>query len=186
MTYAEFKHGMEAQRGGNYSKSSLVDLASEMLNAKDCVIPVYSKKGDSYTVTEMTPGLDVRNFVVIPALKSFGVDKAELPKLADFQFPRSSAEAMANFGVLMVKEYISLKGMGRKLTLPMTSLEDTAATIGMVEVPEKTENTNKIVKDGADYVVQPTGKAVTTKKHDKLIGKNKCQPWHKITRDLAA
>lgn len=185
MSYATFMKNMESQRGGNYSKSSLVDLSAAMINEPDCVVTVYTKKGDTYAATEMTPGLDVRNHVIAPALKSFGVDKAELPKLATLQISRTGAEALANFGVLLVKEYISLKGMGRKLTLPMTSLEDTAATIGMQEVPEKVENTNKIVKDGKDYVVQPTGKEVTTKKHDKLVGKNKCQPWQKSSKDIA-
>lgn len=184
MAYKDFIESVKAQRGGNFSKSSLVDLAVEMFNEPDCTVDVYSKKGDSYVVTTMAPGKKLRSDFVAPILKMFGVDKAELPKLDSIQISRAAGEAIADFSTLLVKEYISMNGMGRRLTLPMTSLEDTAATIGMQEVPEKEEKTTKIVKNSAGdgYVVEPTGKIVTTLKHNKLIGKNKTQPWHKRSR----
>ena len=188
MSYKEFINNMASQRGGNYSKSSFVDLATAMFNEPDCAVSVYVKRGDSYAVREYAPGKDLRNNFVAPILRSFGVDKAELPKLDTIQISRAAGESLANYCLLLTKEYISLKGLGRRLTLPMTSLDDTAATIGMQEVPEETRNTTKIVKNdaGDGYNVEPTGKVVTTKKHDKLVGKNKTQPWQKISRDLAA
>lgn len=185
MGYIDFIKSTQ-ERGGNYSKASLVDLAMHMMNDSDAVIPVYTKKGDVAVVQEVHPGRAVRESVIVPFLKAFGVDKAELPRVDSIAVSRAGAEAMAQFSLHLVKEYISeRRGLGRKLVLPMTSPDETVQSIYTAHVDEVTKATTKIVKDetGA-YQTMPTGNETTTAAHDKLIVKNRIPSWLKTTRPV--
>lgn len=185
--YTDFINSVADSRGGNYSKSSLVDLSMAIYNDKP-VFNIYTKKGDTYTTTPVCPGAAVRQNLIAPILKSFGVDKAELDKLEDMPTNRAGAEALADFGTLLIKEYVSQNGMGRRLTLPSTAPDETIQSIGTVKVEESTRDTNMIVRvaEGSDdYTTKPTGKQVTTAPHYKLVGRNRVPSWLKKTTEVA-
>lgn len=186
MSYSDFIASVADSRGGNYSKSSLVELAMSIYNDKP-TFNIYTKKGDTYTTTPVCPGAAVRQALIAPILKSFGVDKAEMDKLDDLPTSKAGAEALTDFSLLLVKEYVSQNGMGRRLTLPSTSADETIQSIGTVKVDEVSRDTNMIVKaDGSDeYTTKPTGKKVTTASHYKLVGRNRVPSWLKKTTDAA-
>lgn len=180
MTYAELIQSAKESAGANYSRQSFVDLAQAMVNDPVCVIPVYTKKGDSYVKTEMTPGKTLRENFVAPFLKAFGVDKAELGKLPDVMCTRSGAEALADFSLLLVKTFISKDGMNRKLTLPMTALDETTATISMVHADKEIRDASKIVNNGdGTFTPTPTGMRTETAERQKTTVKNRVPAWLK-------
>lgn len=185
--YTDFIKSVADSRGGNYSKASLVDLSMAIYNEKPS-FPIYTKRGETYTVTEVCPGDAIRQQLIAPILKQFGVDKAELDKLNDMPTNRAGAEALADYSLLLIKEYISQNGMGRRLTLPSTAPDETIQSIGTVKVEETTRATNMIVKDGDsdNYVTKATGKNVTTQDHYKLVGRNRVPAWLKKTTDATA
>lgn len=163
-----------------YSKGDMISLASIMINDPECTVDVYLKKGDSYEVKTMNPGKGIRENVIAPVLKAFGVDKAEMSKLDDVQIPKAGAEALVDFSVLLVKKYIASNGLGRKLTLPMTAPDEAAQSISTVRIPEEKRETTMIVRgEDGTYSIAPTGKEVTTAAHENLKVTNRVAAWQK-------
>lgn len=172
------------EKSDNYSRGSMVELATVMANDIDCEIPVYIKKGDTYEKRPMYPARSLRNDVLAPVLKSFGVDRAELARLNDVQISRAGGEALADFSMLLLKTYISKNGLNRKITLPMTSPTETVQSISMESAKEERRATTMIMRNGDDtYTTTPTGKIVTTKAHEKLKVANRVPIWLKSTED---
>lgn len=180
MTYSELIASARENAGANYSRQSLVDLAQAMINDPACVIPVYTKKGEGYVKTEMQPGKAVRENLIAPFLKAFGVDKAELGKLPDVMCTRAGAESLVDFAMLLTKAYISPTGMNRKLTLPMTALDETTATISMVHADKEIRDASKIVNNGdGTFTPTPTGMRTETAERQKTTVKNRVPAWLK-------
>jgi hypothetical protein len=176
-----------SSKGTNFSKSELVSLAATMLNDDEDAITTYVKKGDTVEEKVVNPGRSLRNGVIAPVLKDFGVDKAELTKLDGVQISRGGAEAVADVALLLVKEYISTKGLGRKLTLPMLSPNETVQSISCLKAEEEKRATTMIARgEDGSYSTTPTGKVVTTKAHEKLKVVNKVPAWLKETTDAKA
>ena len=180
MTYSELIATARENAGANYSRQSLVDLAQAMVNDSGYVIPVYTKKGEGYVKTEMQPGKALRENLIAPFLKAFGVDKAEMGKLPDAMCTRSGAEALVDFSMLLTKTYISPSGMNRKLTLPMTALDETTATISMVHADKEIRDASKIVNNGdGTFTPTPTGMRTETAERQKTTVKNRVPAWLK-------
>lgn len=184
MSYNELVSELKkSSRGNGYSKSDLNTLATYLANDVTASIPVYIKKGNTFVVREMNPARALRTHVLAPALKEFGVDRAELENLDNIKISRAGGEALADYCLLLVKEYISItRGLGRKLTLPMTSPTETVQSISEVSVPEETRETNAIVRTGDVYTPVPTGNTTTTAKHEKLRVANRVPEWLKKTQ----
>lgn len=182
--YQEFIEACKKEDDSStYSKTKFVGLVTAMANDPDCAIDTYTRKGDKPEKKTVYPSRDLRNDMIAPIVKSFGVDKAEMARLEEVQVSRAGGEALANFALLAVKEYISKNGLGRKLTLPMTSETETTQTLGVEESAKETKATTMIVKDGDVYKTTPTGKIVTTEAHDKLKVTNKVPVWLKTTTE---
>lgn len=182
MAYNDFIQSLAESRGGNFSRGTLVDLAGALYNESPD-FNVYTKKGDTYVATTINPGKALRANMVAPILKSFGVDKAELPKLDEVKISKAGAEALADYSLMLVKEYISDKGLGRRLTLPMTDPNETIMSLQYREVPAETKATTMIVKgDDGVYTTKPTGKTVTTAAYQKLLVRNRVPSWLKTTK----
>ena len=180
MTYSELIATARENAGANYSRQSLVDLAQAMVNDSGYVIPVYTKKGEGYVKPEMQPGKALRENLIAPFLKAFGVDKAEMGKLPDVMCTRSGAEALVDFSMLLTKTYISPSGMNRKLTLPMTALDETTATISMVHADKEIRDASKIVNNGdGTFRPTPTGMRTETAERQKTTVKNRVPAWLK-------
>lgn len=177
---AERKDG----RGENYSRTSMVELATVMANDIDCEIPVYTKKGDAPEKKSIFPARALRNDVIAPVLKGFGVDRAELGRLNEVQISRAGGETLTDYSLLLLKTYISKNGLGRKLTLPMTSPAETVQSLSVESSGEESHATTKIVRnEDGTYSTTPTGKIVTTKAHDKLKVTNRVPSWLKSSED---
>ena len=183
--YQDFlKEARMSGKGNGFSKNEMVALATAMFNDPDVEIPIYAKKGEGYEAKPMTPSKDLREKFVAPIVKSFGVDRAEMAKLEDIQTSRAGGEALTDFALLLIKQYISANGLGRKLTLPMTSPAETVQSIGTVQAPEEKRATTMIARnDDGSYSTTPTGKVVTTKGHEKLKVGNRVPVWLKATTD---
>lgn len=183
MTYAELITTSKG-RGGNYSKSEMNNLAMTMMNDPAADIKVYLKKGDTYEVRTYNPGKSVRANLIAPILRTFGVDRAEMGKLDEIQVSRAGGESLADFALLLIKSYISTKGLGRKLTLPMLSTDETVQSLECTTVKEEQRATTRIVRqEDGTYVTTPTGKLVTTTSHEKLKTGNRVPAWLKKTQD---
>ena len=184
MSYNEQVAALKANsKGTGYSKSDLVTLAMAMFNDVEATIPVYVKKGNSFEKKMMNPGRSLRTNVIAPILKSYGVDKAELASLDQIQVSRAGGESLAEFALLLVKSYISnQEGLGRKLTLPMTSARETVQSISTVNVAEETRATTEIVHEGDVYKPRPTGNITTTAEHEKMKVGNRVPEWLKKTQ----
>lgn len=173
-----------ASKGTNYSKNELVGLATAMFNDPDCEIPVYVKRGDSVEERKQKPSQAIRNNLIAPILRGFGVDRAEMAKLNDVQTSRAGGESLVDFSLLLLKEYISKNGMGRKLTLPMTSPAETVQSICCISAEEEKRATTMIARnEDGTYSTAPTGKIVTTKAHEKVKVGNRVPAWLKQTTD---
>lgn len=177
------KEFLETPQG--FSKSDMNDMAMVMLNDPDCEIKNYIKKGESYNVEVKVPFRMLRDSVYAPVLKDFGVDKAEMSKLDNYKISRAAASTLVDLSLTFVKSYISSRGLGRKLTLPMTSPDEAAQSISFVRVPEETRETTMIVRaEDGSYKTTPTGKKVTTAAHENLKVANRVPAWSKKTEDL--
>lgn len=186
--YTDFIEAFKASNGGNgakvYSKNDLASLATVMFNDPETSFQVVVKKGDTFQHKEINPAKDLRTALIQPILKQYGVDRAEMDKVMSVETTRSGGEALADFSLMLIKNYISKNGMGRKLTLPMTSTDETVQSIVVDEVPEEVRTTTMIVKDGDAYKTVPTGNQVTTKAHTKLKVGNRVPAWLKDTKAL--
>ena len=184
MSYSDFiSHCKSTSKGTNFSKNEMVNQATAMINDVDLGITTYIKKGDKYDTKVVYPGKSIRDTVIAPILKSFGVDRAEMGKLDTMAISRAGGEALTDFALLLVKEYISTKGLGRKLTLPMTSPEETVQSICTVKSPKEERATTMIAKaEDGTYYTTPTGKVVTTAEHEKVKVLNRVPSWLKDTK----
>lgn len=184
MNYEELIKSSASRGGNNYSKSELNTLATVMMNDPTADITVHFKKGDTFETRVYNPGKSIRANLIAPILRNFGVDRAEMGKLDDMQISRAGGEALADFSLLLVKSYISKKGLGRKLTLPMLSTDETVQTLECDTTKEEKRATTRIVRqEDGTYVTTPTGKLVTTRSHEKLKTTNRVPAWLKTTQD---
>lgn len=183
--YTDFVTDLKNQsKGGNYSKNDLVNLATAMFNDPECEIPVYVKRGDTYEERTHKPSQAIRNNLIAPILKNFGVDRAEMARLNEVQTSRAGGEALTDFALLLIKQYISNSGLGRKLTLPMTSPNETVQSISCVKAEEEKRATTMIARnEDGTYSTTPTGKVVTTQAHEKVKVGNRVPVWLKQTTD---
>lgn len=174
----------KTSKGNNYSKNELVGLATAMFNDTDCTIPVYVKKGETFEERAMHPSRALRDNLIAPIVKSFGVDRAEMARLSEVQTSRAGGESLADFSLLLLKQYVSKNGLGRKLTLPMTSPKEAVQTISTVMVDKEERATTRINRnDDGTYSISPTGKVVTTEAHEKIKIGNRVPVWMKKTTD---
>lgn len=184
MTYDELIKSSQGRGGNNYSKSELNTLATTLMNDPSADITVHFKKGDVFETKVYNPGKAIRANLIAPILRNFGVDRAEMGKLDEMQVSRAGGEALADFALLLVKSYISTKGLGRKLTLPMLSTDETVQSLECGSVKEEQRATTRIVRqEDGTYVTTPTGKLVTTRGHEKLKTINRVPAWLKTTKD---
>ncbi len=168
-------------KSNSFSRGELDQLAQAMINDEDYEVPVYVRKGDSYGIVKEKPGQKVRDTIFAPLLKTAGLDRTEVTKLAqEYQVSRSGGEAMASFALHLTKAYLTERG--RKLTLPATGEAEAIMTIVPKLVPEKSVDTNVIVKgEDGQYTTSPTGKTVVTKEHVKGVMTNRVPVWLKKT-----
>lgn len=183
MAYADFVAELKAQsKGTNYSKSDLNSLAMAMFNDAEASIPVFVKKGDGYEERKLNPGMSLRNQLIAPILKTYGVDRAEMSSLPQVQTTRAGGEALADFSLALIKQYISKTGLGRKLTLPMCSPNETVQSISCIDKEAEESATTKIVRvEDGSYQTTPTGNIVLTQAHEKLKVANRVPKWLKKT-----
>lgn len=174
----------QSSKGSNYSRTDLVGMATAMFNDVDLKIPVYMKKGDTYTVVEHAPGKAVRDKLIAPMVRGLGVDTAEIARLDQMQTSRAGGEALVDFALLLIKKYIAANGLSRKLVLPMTSPTETVQSISCCKQPEEARKTTMITRnEDGTYSTAPTGKMVTTAEHEKVKVGNRVPAWLKKTTD---
>lgn len=184
--FTDFVEQMNANKQSkNFSKSDMVGMTAALLNDPDADVITYVKKGDTYEVHHNNPSRDVRENVYVPLLKAFGVDRAEMAKLEDYKISKAGAEALTDLNLLVTKMYIAENGLGRKLTLPMTSPTEAVQSISIETVPQDVKQTTMIVKnEDGTYSSKPTGKEVTTAPHARLKASNRVPAWLKDIKDV--
>lgn len=167
----EITDKVKAAGGSRHSKSDLVLMTQSLLNTPDHEVKTYIKDGTAATSKPVERYRESLKNVV----KQFGVDKAELDKVKDITFDKEHADALMDVATTSMKDYI---GTGRKMIFPVTAADESQMEISMVERPEKTEETRKLIqKDDGTYESVPTGKKKTTKKHKEMKVSNKVPSW---------
>ena len=177
-SYKELKDAMakkvQAAGSSRYSKGDHIALTHSLLNTPDYEVDVYIKDGDKYETTKTTPVKNYRESLK-PVIAQFGVDKAELDKIHTVEFPKGHAEAFNDLAEVAMKDYIST---GRKLIFPVNSEDESQLELSQFEVPEKIEDTSKLVEESpGNYKRVPTGDRKTTKKHTAYKAANKVPAW---------
>jgi NACalpha-BTF3-like transcription factor len=162
----------------SYSRTDLVSMTNTLINTPDTevVVIVKSKDGTGPEDVTTTPVKRYRESLK-PMLKQFGIDKTELDRVQDVTFSKEHSDAMIDLSLNIVKDYMLT---GRKLKLPLTGKDESAMEISIVDIGEKINATNKIVKDETGkYASVPTGKTVKTVAHKSIKGSNKIPYWLK-------
>lgn len=162
----------------SHSKTDMVSMAQTLLNTPTHEVDVYVKNdGKAPSVITTTPVKDYRDSLK-PMLKGFGVDAVEIEKINEVPFTKKHAEALTELATTLVKDYTKT---GRKLAFPINDKDEAQMSISQVTVAEKKTEPNKIVHDEktGKYSLVPTGKHVTTKKHDSMKATNKVPYWLK-------
>lgn len=184
MKISEFNEKIEELKKGEsrgYSAAVASEVTANLLNTPDFEMPSYSQGEDGKAVvTTTTPVKNFRNATAGVVSKALGLDKAETAALADkMEFGKSYGEAFNNAADAAEAVYLST---GRARVKPQIGDDVTRVSIRLEAIPEKTEETSKIVNEGGQYKSVPTGNIVTTKEHRAAKVKNSVRPWQKDIR----
>lgn len=170
-----------AEGAKTFSRNTLNKVATDLMNDPEYVSEVYSKKGDSYEVSETTPVKEYRNELKKVVKAATGVDEAELGKLDTMQLPKSFCAATEKIGEVAIKSYMST---GKTMRFDINAADESAMTARIEDIKETTAATKKIVETSpGKYESVPTGKIVTRKAHKELKTKNKLPGWLTIEKD---
>lgn len=177
---SQIREKVEKNGTSSFSRTDLVSMAHSMVNCPEHEVEVIvkNKDGAAPDVIKTTPTRRYRDSLK-PVLKGFGIDKAELDRIQDVQFPKEHAEALTDMAMNLVKDYIST---GRKLKFPINSMTESGMEISTVDVKKKVTEPRKIVKNGDKYDSVPTGKTVTTAEHTSIKASNKIPYWLKTSK----
>jgi hypothetical protein len=165
----------------SFSRTDLVSMAHSMVNCPEHEVEIIVKGKDGAAPEKVTttPVKRYRNSLR-PVLSAFGIDKNEQDRILDVPLTREHAEALTDVALNLTKDFI---GTGRKLLLPMTSTTESQMAISEVNVPSKTSEPRKIVKENdGSYSSVPTGKKVTTAAHSAVKASNKIPYWLKKSK----
>ena len=169
---AKITENVKKTGGSRHSKSDLVAMSHSMLNSPDYEVKNFIKDVNDPVTTK--PVERYRDSLK-PVLKQFGVDNAELDKVRDVTFNKEHAEAVADLGIQLVKDYV---GTGRKLIMPINEKDESQMEISMVEKAASSVETKKIIETAPGKFEQvPTGKRKKTKKHKEMKVSNKVPSW---------
>lgn len=156
-----------------YSSSDLTEITSALLNSPGQTIKkiVPSNGGQSYEEVETQPGDTYRAELGKMVVKEFGVSKEEAEKAKSMPITKDHAAALMGVAKASIGGYLDT---GKKLTLDVTDPKSTKMSIQKVTLAEKTEATNKIVKneDTGKYETVPTGKTIRTAERTALKASN--------------
>jgi len=166
------------------STSDLTTMTQALLNNPEHQIPTYTKKNvDSKgnpTPVMKQPGKRYRDSLK-PTLRQMGIDKAEVDKIDTIPMSKEQAAAIIDVASHVIKDYVDV---GRRFVFPMTSTDEAQMSLRVEEVDEKVAKPNRFVKDeNGNSVPQPTGKTVTTKKHNVMKARNSVPFWLRTSED---
>jgi len=172
----EITEKVKANGSSSHSTTDLNQMAYAMINSPGHAVQVNVGR-EAPEFVEATPVKRYRD-ALKPVLKQFGIDREEANRIDDLPFTKEHGAAIANLSVNLVKDYI---GTGRKLTFPITTPNESRMSISQTEVDTKVTEPRRITKDPVtgEYSAVPTGKKVTTKKHQAIKSSNKVPVWLK-------
>ncbi len=161
-----------------YSKGALQSMANTYMNDLEHTSKTYkAADDDKFEVIERTPAKDFREGMKTVVKKTFGVDSAELGKLDEAELPKALTNAMIDCIQDVEVDYMRT---GKKLKYPITSDKDTAMSISLRDVEEKTVATKKNVqKEDGTWEQVPTGDTYKYEAHTELKSSNKIPAWLK-------
>lgn len=128
-----------------YSRSDLDGLATALINCPDHVVSEYQMKTSDATGAPVTiekqPAKRYRDSLK-PTLKAMGLDKNDIAKIDDIQFPKEHASALMGVATQVMKDYMRA---GRKFQFPITADDEVRMEICCDEAPERI-NPNRFAK----------------------------------------
>lgn len=157
-----------------YSRSDLDFLATALINCPDHTVTEYQMRTsdiDGKPVTiEKQPAKRYRDSLK-PTLKAMGLDKNDIAKIDDIQFPKEHASAIMSVATTVMKDYMRA---GRKFQFPITSEDEVRMEICCDEAPERI-NPNRFAKTDDEKK-----RMTKTKKRVVIKAKNSAVPsWLK-------
>lgn len=156
-----------------YSKSAYDALSNELLNDPDFELTSVTRSAkdpNGYEITSSKPVADFRAGLAKTAKEEFGIDTAEAEKLKTCTFNKQTCSAFATLSGVAVKGYMET---GKTFQLPLTNVNEARSGFFMKEIPEKVEDTMKMVESApGKWERVPTGKTIKTKKHNEVRVKN--------------
>lgn len=182
-TIESLKEVVQKKGSTSYSKSDAVALMHARINDLETESTIYSSRGGECRSVKVNPTKELRSCLAKDMERALGLDSADAEKIKDCEFSKATASAMLDTAAIVIKD--NLGEVGRSFTLPMTAEDEARMTIQITSVPEKVRNTNKLEQqpDGT-YKAVPTGKTVTTSKHNAIKGKNSVPAWLKKSEDI--
>lgn len=173
----QLKSKVQAAGGSRYSDTDRVMIMETLINTPEHESEVFVK--DSEEPVVMTPSRDYRESLK-PVLEQFGVDKAELDKIQEVEFPKKHAKAVIGLADAAMKDYLDV---GRKMILPTTTRDETQMEFSRVWKEEKQEDTRKPVETSpGHYESVPTGERRITAPHYEIKASNKT-PDHLVRKE---
>lgn len=162
-----------------HSSGVAAEVTANILNTPDFQMPSYKEDGKgSVETTTTTPIADFRDATASVVGKAMGLDRAETAALSGkLDFTKSYGEAFNNAADAAEAAYLST---GRAKVKPQIGDDISRVSVRLETVPEKVEETTKIVqKADGTYESVPTGNVVTTKEHRIVKAKNTTRAWMK-------
>lgn len=178
----EKKAEVAAKKTTAHSYSDRRDITKALLNCPEYEGKNYRADENNNPVADITyPVKEFRSVLAKEVGRAAGLDKEDAENLANnIEFSGNFAKAFNDVSDYAASESLST---GRALKYPKTNPKCGDFKILMYEVPEKTEDTMKIVADeNGGHKQVPTGNTVTTEAHFVLKSKNRPAPWQKTVK----
>lgn len=162
------------------SKSDLIEMATDLLNSPEHTVVTYDKKVKEADGTPLTietqPSKRFRDSLK-PMLRAMGIDKAELGRLDEYQFPKETGASMMEVAQTVIKDYTRA---GRRLNFPITDMDESQMSLTQVKIPERVGLKTKFQRTPEGGMkVEPTGAMTRTKEHYAMHVTNRNLPWLK-------
>lgn len=161
------------------SKSDLESMAHTAINTPDHEVDFYQFSTKDTTGTGEPTVIKKKPFQRYrdsfkPVLQSLGLDKHDVERINDVQFPKEHAAAMMEASGVIIKDYIDA---GRKYSFPITKPDECRMEFMTTRAPERVNDGSRFSRN-ADEDTPVT----ITKERGILKTKNQVPRWLKETK----
>lgn len=170
---AKISEKVSTTNNHSYSNTDLCEVTAALLNSPGQVVKkvMATDGGKNYQMVDTQPTDAYRAELGKMVVKEFGVSKEEAEKAKSMPISKDHAAALMGVAKASLNGYLDT---GKKFTFDTSDPKSTKMSIQKVTLAEKTEATNKIVKneETGKYETVPTGKTIQTSERTALKASN--------------